>query len=223
MTAAVESLERRVAALTARLDLIDGAGGMLDTTRRVVGANFFKVETGGDTPHLITNSETGNLDLGSGNIPVVRKITQAASHTGDLLETTIATLTVQADEMGINGNVCITSIWNSVPSGPGTTEFSIYFGQVIAANLIGFFVATSGTGLDSRVLSVWNKNATNAQSALDQAPIQMNLHSGITGVIINLTEDTTSDVDIFFRVKNSKTGATASLEFAKIEIFRSDS
>jgi hypothetical protein len=150
---------------------------------------------------------------------LVSAIVEESTHTGDVNETTVGTLVVPADSMGPYGLVRITSAWETAV----LTKINIYFGQINAANRVGYWQLPLNVFLEARPIHIWNTNATNAQdasAATDSLALSVHYDAGVTPV--SMTEDTTSDVTVYFRVQNNAGGDTSGLNMALMEIFRFD-
>lgn len=214
MTTSVERLESRLAAVTARLDLIDGVGGMIDTTRRVVAGTKFKIETGSSQPQIIEPTEDGGgLALGTdGSWRIVDVLNDPVSHTGDTIETTLHTAVLPADSMGANGIVRISSIWRTTVGGGGTWWNRIDFGGVNIARRNH----TSQNALDSRPIYIWNTNDVNAQGHMENL-LLMSSHFG-NSPVTTAAIDTTADVDIDFTAQGGNAAHVITLYFALVEV-----
>lgn len=215
------SQEERLQRLIRNAELkIVALKGMVDTAERIISAQSLLVGPEA-SPQTIGVSEGGGLELGSGSpMTVLDAITVEASHTGDTLETEIGTLIVPADEMGPNGIVRI-----SLMCRPFTGAIlKVYWGQILAANRISSWTHAAAPFLVySHPIHVWNKNATNAQSAdNDGAALILGQHWVAAGVPNAMTEDTTADVNIHITVQNAAAGNTSNLYMAIAEAIHRD-
>jgi hypothetical protein len=212
-TAQEERLQRLVR--NAELKIV-ALKGMIDTARSIVEAQYVKVDDA-VSPQVLRVSEGGTLEAG-GDSPMktLPPIVEAVSHTGDTLETTLGTITVPANSMGPNGFVRITTVWKIASAG----KVNIYFGQINAANKVGYWSLPLPVLLEARPVHVWNTNDASAQSASSAADtLALSIHYDAGASPVSMTEDTTSDIEIYFTVQNNLAGDTSYLYYALAEAF----
>lgn len=209
MTAPLERLEGRVAAALTRLDAIED---MVDTDRRVVGAEKFKVETDSDSPQIIAASEEGGLSLGTeGSWQIVGSLNEEVSHTGDVAETLLETIVVPANRMGINGILRISALFRA--TGAGLHTFRAKFGGTAFAT---YFLASNNLMVDILPCFVFNQGATDSQGS---GILFAAVHARIGEAPFASAADTTADVDVDFTVQNAAGADTAFLRFALVEAY----
>lgn len=137
----------------------------------------------------------------------------AVSHTGDLNETTLATVTIPGGAMGPNGFIEIVSLWRFTGSVNAKT-MRIKFGsatlwsnaQTTAANVFA---------RDSR--SLWNRNSQSSQvfNAGSAA-----FTTGGTSAVGTAAIDTSADVSLLFTGQLANSGETVALDGYVVRLFR---
>ena len=190
---------------------------MVDVERGILTAQLIKVDDP-SSPQIIRVSEGGSLDLGSeSGMRVLGVLTEAVSHTGDLVETELFKVTVPANSMGPNGVVRISSAWHATKIPGGVWFARVYFG----AALISKYGTTVAATLESRPVMVWNKNNTGAQRHVDSF-IQLPIHFSGGVHITDRAVDTTADVDITFKAICGNAGDEVFLHYAMVEALYRD-
>lgn len=214
MTLDTERIERLIAGLRTDIDAIEG---MVDTERRVVSAQYVKVEDP-VSPQIIRVSEGGNLALGNeGNWRVIGTINKPVSHTGDLLEVDLGVIPLPPNSMGPNGVMRVWSVWEGSPSGSGH-RFFIYFGQKDVGHRIAHFVHATHQLVRCAPTEVWNQGATDHQGVFSAVHnFNMIQHSVVTASPIEMAEDTTAEVPIYFTGKVDNPAHTTTLHYARVE------
>jgi hypothetical protein len=151
----------------------------------------------------------------SGYDRLVAAIVEEVSHTGDVNETTLGTLTIPADSMGAYGFVRIFASFYATGKG-GNHIFRVKFG---GTQIKYSLYATATDKVDIAPAFVWNTNVTNAQETgvAGDAVVHYRQELPVTPAV-----DTTADVDVTFTGQNSVAGHTIFLKFAMIEVFRFD-
>lgn len=217
MTTPLERLETRLAAAVTRLDAIED---MIDTERRVIAAEKLKVETGSSQPQIIEPSGGGgNLELGTETgFRVVGTINQAVFHTGDTVETELGVIPLKANSMGPNGVIRVWSAWEGFPTGSGHL-FHIYFGQKILANRISYWNHATKYTVRAVPVEVWNQGQTDAQKMFGSSGsnIAMVVHNIPNVAPLEMGEDTTAEVPIYFTGKVNNAAHTVALHYALVE------
>ena len=212
-TAQQERLERRLKNLERELA---ATRTMVDPARGVLSAQLIKVDDP-VSPQIIRVSEGGSLEVGGASSwRRIDMLTEAVSHTGDLIETELHKAVLPADSMGPNGAVRISSIWRTTVGGGGTYWNRIKFGGTTIAR----FAHTALLAVDSRQIEVWNKGNAGAQSHV-QNTMLLHTHVG-NSTIIDITKDTTQDVDIEFTAQCGNAAHVVTLYFAMVEVIYRD-
>lgn len=137
---------------------------------------------------------------------VARNNTQV-SHTGDTIETTLATVTLPPAVMGINGILRISSLWSYTNSGNNKTLRIKFDGN----NVLAGTVSATDSYADERLIA--NRNAANSQIARAVAS-----GYGTGGTVTTMAVDTTLSKDITFTVQLANAGETVNLEQFWIEL-----
>lgn len=151
---------------------------------------------------------------------VIDALTEVVSHTGDTAETTLHTAVVPADKMGAKGIVRISLMCKP----HAASNFNVYFGQIQAANRVGYWTHASTDFLVySHLMHVWNKGATNAQGGdSSSGALILGQHWVAFGSPLAMTEDTTADVPIYFTVQNNAAPDESYLYLAIVEALHKD-
>lgn len=137
----------------------------------------------------------------------------AASHTGDLVETTVKTVTVPAGAIGPNGRIRITHSW-SWPNNGNTKTPRIRFGGIGGSVVFGIN-ATTTTGVRTQT-AIANVNAQNAQKFFSTADPE---GFGTSSVVVPTSAiDTSAATDIVFTALLGNAGDTLSLEDYCVEL-----
>lgn len=185
----------------------------LDAADDLDAADLFVIVKGADNfkltgTQLATFLRTAASGLGSGY--VLQQSGVAVSHTGDTNETTLATATLPAGAMGVNGQVIIEATYAFTGTNSKTPR--VKFGGTVVA---GLAVTTSLSGnFRTRIA---NRNAANSQVWM---PPGLSTHFGITSVTVSTSAiDTASAVTILFTGQLTNTGETISLQSYQIRVF----
>lgn len=133
----------------------------------------------------------------------------AASHTGDLLETTLATVSVPAHSMGPNGRLRVTALWSYPNSANNKITRVRLGGSPVTAS-------TSTTTTQHRIQSeVGNRNSESSQVA--GLPGGTSGWGGSTAAVTTMTINTTVDRDITLTAQLANAGETVVLESYTVE------
>lgn len=134
----------------------------------------------------------------------------AASITGTLTETTLATVLVPSSMLGLNGTLRITTRWSSTSSANSKTERVRFGGNVLSLN------AQTTQNQAKFQAQVHNRNAANSQIT--------DPGNNFTGFAVTpstwqtFTVDTTADVTILLTAQLTNTGETIVLEEYIVEV-----
>lgn len=124
----------------------------------------------------------------------------AASVTGTLTETQLATITIPANLLGLNGSLRVTTTWGATASGNAKTYKVRYSGS----GGQGFLSASvTTTPANTFVTIIQNKNATNSQGGASVGAPQS---STLTGSV-----DTTAATTVYISGTLANTGETITL------------
>lgn len=138
----------------------------------------------------------------------------AASVTGTLSETALATLTIKAALMGANGQLRITTLWSHTNSANNKT-LKIRLGGISGATMLD---VTNTTTLSTHMINtIRNRNAANSQIANFSIAT-----SFTTNAAVNPTSavDTTAAQDLVLTGTLANTGETITLESYSVELLR---
>lgn len=136
--------------------------------------------------------------------PHTRTIAQSAvavSHTGDLTETTLATVTIPGGSMGPNGSLFVETLFGKT----GTTAASIRI------KLNGTAVRAQSTGGDASAntaVRVWNRNSQSSQISFNTAAVYTTSGSTTNATAI----DTSADVTLTITAQLGLAGDSITLE-----------
>lgn len=140
---------------------------------------------------------------------VLAKSAVAASVTGTVAETTLATVSVPAGAMGPNGALRVTSLWKYTNSANAKT-LKVQFGGV---NFL--FVAPTTSASFYTITTIQNRNAQNAQ--VSNPPASGGMGSAGAAVTTGAV-DTSAAQNLDFKATLVNTGETITLESYIVEI-----
>jgi hypothetical protein len=135
----------------------------------------------------------------------------AASHTGDLIETTLATVTVPGGAMGPNGILRITTLWSYTSS----ANIKTMRVKLDGTNFLNVVPTTSSAA--QLLTMIRNRNAQNSQigyRAVDPTSVGTSSGALPTGV-----KDTSINKDVTFHALLADAGETITLEAYLVELF----
>jgi hypothetical protein len=143
--------------------------------------------------------------------PVVAQSAVAASITGTLTATTLATVTIPAGQIGANGQVLVEVLWSYTNSANNKTLTVRFGGQSIQT----YIVTTTANSRSSHRVS--NRNNAASQTAFNA------FTTGGFGVsataLLALTVNTANATDIVFEAQLSNTGETITLESYQVIVW----
>lgn len=183
-------------------------------------ASQAEAEAGVEDTHYMTALKTAQAiaalapsgELPSG-VPIILKQSGAAIvNPNNTNENILATVTVPAGAMGLNGAIRIRSTWSTTNSANNKTK-RIRFGGI---NGVAFFNRTHSTfASDKGFTDIVNRNSASLQMGQDPAVSG----SGATGTP-NITSavNTANAVDIVFTAQNANAGDTTTLESYTVEL-----
>lgn len=132
----------------------------------------------------------------------------AASITGTLTETALATIPIPAGVLGLNGGIEIRSVWSTTNSANSKT-MRTRLGGIGGSQFMTLAVTTSATTSDERRI----RNRNSASSQIGSAP------AGTTGYLANTANtlptgavNTAAAVDLVLSAQLANTGETITLE-----------
>lgn len=137
----------------------------------------------------------------------------AVSHTGDLVETTLATVTVPGGAMGPNGFVLVESLWRFT----GSTNNKIMKIKFGGTNIVSNTQNTLANVFWSDYRKVANRNSVSSQVFNFAANA---FTSGGTTAVGTAAKDTSADVSITFTAQLANTGETIVLEHYAVSVYR---
>lgn len=177
----------------------------------------FRVTKDGDIKAPTAYKPATDQSLVTKSTQSVRVLAQsavAASHTGNTLNTAVATVTVPANSMGPNGALKITTLW-SLTSSANAKTLGIKFGGPSGTSYLNAQLTNSATYREERMIH--NRNATNSQVGHSTQATYGGF--GVSGgAVVTSTVDTTQDADIVFAVQLNDASETVTLEAYTIEL-----
>lgn len=136
----------------------------------------------------------------------------AVAHTGDTLETTLATITVPAGAMGPNGALRVTSLW-SITSSANTKTLRYRLG---GSAMLQSALTTSSASQQHRLIQ--NRNAQNAQVA--HASSFSNSFGQASGASVTTSAiDTSAPASLTLTGQLANSAETITLESYVVELF----
>jgi hypothetical protein len=139
---------------------------------------------------------------------VLAQSSVAQAHTGDLVETTKATVTIPANAMGANGRVRVTSVWSATNNANNKT-LRVKFG---GTNYLAQNITTTQSFIHQA--QIGNRNSASSQVGTG------NTAFGSAGQAISTSAvNTGSSVDITFTIQLANAGDTATLESYIVELY----
>lgn len=138
----------------------------------------------------------------------------AVTHTGNTSETVLATVTIPAGIMGLNGAVRVSSLW-SHPGGSGNAKTTrIRFGGISGAILLSNAPTTNLSTHDHNRY-IQNRNSASSQVTRGSASTQ----GGQTGVAVTTSSiDTSAAVNMLFTAQLASAGESITLEQYIVEL-----
>lgn len=136
----------------------------------------------------------------------------AVSHTGDLVETTLATYTMPGGTMGLSSAIRIVSLW-SYTNSVNTKTCRVKFGGTN-------FFSTNPTTSASIHYATIIRNRGSLSSQVGFASTAGGSFQNTTAAVTTSTVDTSANVDITFTALLTNTGETITLEGYTIEVMR---
>lgn len=139
----------------------------------------------------------------------------AASVTGTLTETTLATVTLPAGAMGANGAIRVTSVWATPGGSANAKTVRTRLGGISGAQVMAIGVTTSLSVSESTRL-IQNRNSASSQ---------VTRNSGSPGSGGSSAAPTTSAIntavaaDLVFTGQLANTGETITLESYMVEVY----
>lgn len=131
-----------------------------------------------------------------------------ASLTGTLTETALATITVPANMMGLNGGLLIMMGW-SYTSSANTKTFRARFGGIAGVEYLLATLTTNVTLSDQR--RIRNRNSASSQTG-QQSLGSSGGFGGSSGLQQTSSIDTTADTSLVLSAQLANTGDTARIE-----------
>lgn len=132
----------------------------------------------------------------------------AASLTGSTSETALATITIPAGAMGLNGGVEVRSVW-SMTNNANTKTPRVRFGGAAGTQYAALAATTSSTVSDVR--RIRNRNAANSQVGAFPAGGSVGLGANGNAVVTS-SVDTSAAVDIVLSGQLGSAADTITLE-----------
>jgi hypothetical protein len=149
------------------------------------------------------------LALGAGRVIVQSAV--AVPNTGNTTENTVATITVPANSMGLNGRIRLDCDVSGL-SGTGTKTIRVRFGGTTL-----FTRAAASTDTETVFdVSITNRNAANSQRYSGRYTNSIpgsQAFSGTTAI------DTTADATLLVTIQNSNSADTSTLESYSVILY----
>lgn len=142
------------------------------------------------------------------------KSTTASSHTGDTVETALATFTITGGTIGSTDRLEITTFWTRSGSAAAATPRVRLDGTTGTIYGTDTIVALAARNIQGKTI-IYSNNATNAQKA-SGAPIS-NPYISTPNAIITSTADFTGNVDVVISGQLANAGDTITLQSYYIE------
>jgi hypothetical protein len=135
----------------------------------------------------------------------------AVSHTGDTLETALATIAVPANAMGPNGQLRVTTQWSYTNSANGKTLRVRFGGTSGTSYLAQTSTATASAVFENRIA---NRGAANSQIGNSNISFGPTTASAVTSAV-----DTAAAVNLVLAAHLANAGETVTLECYLVELF----
>jgi hypothetical protein len=133
------------------------------------------------------------------------------SHTGNTTDTTLATVTIPANAMGLNGRIRVSALW-AYPNSANNKTCRIRFGGLGGTAIHSAINTTSA--LYRALVEVGNRNATNSQVCQS-----VTLNVGASGgTLVTAAVDTTAAVDVVITGQLALGSETITLETYLVEL-----
>lgn len=149
------------------------------------------------------------------SVQVLYSETTQASHTGDTVETVLATYTLLANTLASNGMLRITALYRRAGSA-GSVIANVRFGGISGTVYATSSLPTVNNDAASLGTFIFADNATNAQKGNKTTAATPYLVSSTTYTTSAI--DTTSNVDIVFTGQLGSASDTVKLESCTIEL-----
>lgn len=139
----------------------------------------------------------------------------AVSHTGDVNETTLATITIPANAMGLNGRVLVNALY-SMTNNANAKTLRIRWGGIGGSIMASAGLSSVATW---RAQAEWaNRAATNSQVG---GPNNTNASfNASSSAATTATQDTTTAITVVLTAQLANSADTATLEHYSVEILR---
>jgi|SRR5215203_3192018 len=159
---------------------------------------------------------TVNYDSGprlTGQAEIIGRSAVAVTHTGNLNETTLATVTIPGGAMGKNGLVRITAMWTFINSANNKVTRIRFGGQSLSG------LTHTTTSLYREMKDIANRNAENSQIGTPAA-IGGGGFGTSTAAKVETTVDTSAAVNITFTATLTLDTESITLESYLVELIR---
>lgn len=135
-------------------------------------------------------------------------------HTGDLVDTTLKTIAVAGNLLGINGGLRITVVWSRNSSGTASVTINTKFGGTLWNTQ-----SPTTTALSARSQTqLQNRGAANSQVGTGTAQVNWGTN---TAAIVTAAIDTTTSQNILLTGQLSNTGDSVCVESYTVEVLPS--
>lgn len=204
-----------VTALTAPVRSVAGQMGDVVLDRSDVGLGNVDNTSDANKPISTATQTALNAKADASNaVYVLAQRAVASSVTGTLTETTLATITIPANAMGVNGAIRITPLF-SYTNSANTKRLRIKFAGNEYWNL-----PVTTTASSQSITMIRNRNAANSQVGMALA-VNSGLSQATTAVVTSAV-DTTTDQPLTITAQLANTGETITLEAYTVEILKSN-
>ncbi len=166
-------------------------------------ALYAAISPSGNVQSLLGAADYAAMRALLGTSYTIAKSGVAASITGTLTETTLGTFSIPAGAMGPNGQIEITSLWQSTSSANNKT-FKVNFGASTA-----WTATVTTTSAEQAYTRVANRNATNSQVVWINAG---GYGSGTNASVVTFAVNSASAVTVNLTGTLANTGETITLE-----------
>lgn len=138
----------------------------------------------------------------------------AAPNTGDTNENTLATITIPAGAMGLNGALRVTSVWSATNNANSKT-IRLRLGGIGGTAFLAANIANAASARDTDRL-VQNRGAANSQVSYAAASVAATTSSATTTGTIDTSVSTT----LLITAQLGSAGDTVTLEGYTVELLR---
>ena len=199
----------------AQLVTLGAIGNALLTTRGDI------ITRGASAPQRLALGASGQVlksdgmdaAWGTPQVIVLASSAVAVSHTGNTNETVLATVTIPAGAMGLNGALRITSTWSHPGGSANNKTMRIRLGGISGTTFM-FVVLTANVSSQDPFRIIQNRNSASSQICKAQGSLGTTSNSAnVTGTV-----NTANAQDLVFTAQLANGGETITLEQYTVEL-----